>query len=131
MVISDPPPNNTIDNEEPSVVPIGSHDPDHPDPAPNFLLPWDDGVPSAPLPLHDNYDLPSSTTGSNEVPSASSNPGYYTNCVKLWCHRTFHPHGDVSINAPPLYPAPPGSLLDSRSSIGLEDLNNFPYLQLG
>jgi hypothetical protein len=130
-IIADPPPDNTVNNDKPFAVPIGSYDPNRPDPAPNFLLPRDDGVPSAPSPLHDNYDLPSSMMGSNEVPSASSDPDYYTNCLELWCHRTLHPHGDVSSNAPPLYPAPPGSLLDSRTSIGPEDLNNFPYLQLG
>ncbi len=133
-VLAHPLSDNTIDNDKPLAVLIGSLDPDCHDTTPNFLdnIPTQgDGVPSAPPPLVDDHDLSPSTLGSDEVPRTSSDPGYYTNCLELWCNRTFHPHGDDSVHTPPPYPAPPGSLFDSQTFIGPEDLNDIPYLQLG
>jgi hypothetical protein len=102
-----------IYNDEPQEVPIGSHDPDRPNPAPDpdppllagAVLPTDVRVPSAPPTQRDNFLFTPTSPSLNEVPCASSDPGYYSQCLDLWCHRT-----STTTTTP--YPAPPGSLLD-------------------
>jgi hypothetical protein len=121
-----------IDYDEPQEVPIGSHNIDCPNPAPDpdpplladAVLPTDVGVPSAPPTQRDNFLLTPTSPSLNEVPRTSSNPGYYSQRLDLWCHQT-----STTTTTP--YPAPPGSLLDPRTTVGPEDLNDFPFLQVG
>jgi hypothetical protein len=121
-----------IANEKPQEVPIGSHDPDHLDPAPNpdppllahAVLRTDVGVPSPPLTQCNNFVLTPTSPSVNEVPCVPSDPRYYSQCLALWCHQT-----STTTTTP--YPAPPGSLLDPRTKVGPKDLNDFPFLQVG